>query len=284
MSEAVLSIQSHVAFGHVGNSAAVFALQRLGFEVWPVHTVTLSNHKGYGRWRGIELSPVDVSGIIDGMADVGAFADCRALLSGYLGDPGMGRSVLHALDRLRGQVPQALYLCDPVMGDSDCGFFVDAAIPAFFRDEVVPRADIVTPNRFELGVLTGREPEGLEDMVAAAHEVRRMGPKAVVVTSVEVGERPGKLGTLVVAADECRIVWQDRVPVALSGTGDSFAALFLGHFLRSGSLCEALELAVSAMVDLVRITSEAGSGELLLVEAQDFLVRPSGRLAARRPD
>ena len=280
MTGAILSIQSHVAFGHVGNSAAAFTLQRMGFPVHAVHTVTLSSHKGYPGWRGVELEAADVAGIIDGIAELGVLGDTVALLSGYLGDPGMGRAVLHALDRLREARSDALFLCDPVMGDRDCGFFVDPAIPGFFRDEMIARADIITPNAFELGVLADRPATDLTSITAAAKVLLERGPKLVVVTSAEIDGSKDELATLAVSANEAWLLRAPRLPVSLNGTGDTFAALFLGHFLRTDSVRTALEMAGSIMFELVERTMQAGSREPRLIEMQETLLAPSRRLVA----
>jgi pyridoxine kinase len=125
----ILSVQSSVAYGHVGNSAAVFPLQRMGLEVWPVNTVHFSNHTGYGQWRGPVFPAEEVAGIIRGIEDRGVLRLCDAVLSGYLGDASLGEVVVGAADRVKGHNPKAVYLCDPEMGDAGRGFFVGPAIP-----------------------------------------------------------------------------------------------------------------------------------------------------------
>ena len=151
----VLSIQSSVAYGHVGNSAAVFPLQRLGHEVWPVHTVNFSNHTGYGAWRGPLIPPADVAEVISGIEDRGVLGQVDAVLSGYQGGSGIADVILDAVARVKAANPAATYTCDPVMGNATSGCFVDPAIPPIIRERVVPVADVITPNQFELGFLTG---------------------------------------------------------------------------------------------------------------------------------
>ena len=163
----ILSIQSHVAYGHAGNSAAVFPLQRLGHDVYPVLTVTFSNHTGYGATRGPLIAPDDVREVINGVEDRGAFPTIDAVLSGYQGAEAVGEVVLDAVARVKAANPAAVYCCDPVMGDVGRGFFVRPGIPEYMRDQVVPAADIVTPNQFELEFLTGRPVTTLDDVVAA---------------------------------------------------------------------------------------------------------------------
>src|ERR671921_895732 len=153
----ILSIQSSVAYGHVGNSAAVFPLQRMGFEVWPVNTVHFSNHTGYGQWRGSVLAAEDVVAIIRGIEDRGVLPDCDAVLIGYMGDASLGEVVVGAAGRIKRLNPKAVYCCDPVMGDAGRGFFVRPGIPEFIKEVAVPAADVITPNQFELEFLTGME-------------------------------------------------------------------------------------------------------------------------------
>ena len=144
----VLSIQSAVAFGHVGNSAAVFPLQRIGVEVMPVYTVNFSNHTGYGAWRGPLIAPGDVRDVITGIEERGAFPSVDVVLSGYQGSEGIADVILDAVARVKSANPAAVYACDPVMGNAVSGCFVAPAIPVLLRDRVVPAVDTITPNQF----------------------------------------------------------------------------------------------------------------------------------------
>ena len=165
----ILSIQSHVAYGHVGNSASVFPMQRLGVEVWPVNTVNFSNHTGYGAWRGPLMDPGDVADVVTGIGERGAFEEIDAILSGYQGGEGIGATILEAVAAVKAANPDAIYACDPVMGNAKSGCFVHESIPVLLREKVVPHADLITPNQFELGFITGRDdlgsPSSLTDRV-----------------------------------------------------------------------------------------------------------------------
>jgi pyridoxine kinase len=280
--DAVLSIQSAVASGHVGNSAATLPLQRLGFDVFAVNTVLLAHHPGHGRWRGHKVAPAALAEIVDGLVEHGALASCVAVLSGYLGDPAVADVVLRALDAVRGVRPDALYLCDPVIGDDHTGVFVGAGIPERMRDDLVPRADLVLPNRFELAALTGLAVVDLASALAAAAALRARGPRLVVATGLPLPGRPEALGVLAAAEDEAWLVTTPRRPVAFGGTGDAFSALFLGHYLRSGAVGAALERAVAAVFALVERGCELGAKELPLVALQDQLAEPALRFAAER--
>ena len=151
----ILSIQSHVAFGHVGNASATFPLQRLGHEVWAVNTVQFSNHTGYGAWRGEVFSGAAITEVVQGVEDRGVLPACDGVLSGYMGDAAIGEAVLDAVARVRDANPDALYCCDPVIGDVGRGVFVRPGIPEFMRDRALPLADVIVPNQFELELFHG---------------------------------------------------------------------------------------------------------------------------------
>src|SRR3712207_3240889 len=186
----ILSIQSHVAYGHVGNAAAAFPMQRLGVEVWPVHTVQFSNHTGYGAWTGRVFDGAAIAELVEGIAARGVLHACDGVLSGYMGTPDIGAAILSAVARVRTENPAALYCCDPVIGDVGRGVFVRPGIPEFMRDRAVPAADIVTPNQFELDFLSGAATGTLGEAKAAVAAVQRLGPPVVLVTSLHTEETP----------------------------------------------------------------------------------------------
>lgn len=283
MQDGIISIQSHVAFGHVGNSAAVFPLQRLGHEVWPVNTVLFSNHTGYGTWRGRVMPVETVREVLAGVEERGGFDRAKAVLSGYLGSADLGEAVLETVALVRARRPDALYVCDPVMGDLGRGFFVADGIPAFFKHEAVPRADIITPNQFELAYLAAMELQSLADVLAAARKVRKTGPRLVMVTSLELEERPGELGILAETAGGTWVVWTPKLDIQLNGTGDVFTALTMAWWLASeGDAAATLQAVASAMFGLVEATLAAGERELVLVAAQAQLLAPARGFSAQR--
>ncbi|MGH6898800.1 MAG: pyridoxal kinase PdxY [Geminicoccaceae bacterium] len=283
MTGAILSIQSQVAYGHVGNSAAMLPLQRLGFDVLALNTVQLAHHPGYGTWRGHKLGCEQLGEILRGLEERGVLGRCVAVLSGYLGDGAVADVVLRAVAAVRRARPEACYLCDPVIGDDGPGVFVSAGVPEAIGERLVPLADIAVPNRFELAHLTGQSIRSLEDAVAAVAALRARGPRLVVATGLELPDRPDELAVLAATAEEAWLVATPRLPLAIGGgTGDAFAALFLGHYLAAADLGTALERAVAAMFALVARTCEEGAEELCLVAAQDAMVAPSRRFAAVR--
>ncbi|TBL41659.1 pyridoxal kinase PdxY [Verrucosispora sp. SN26_14.1] len=279
----ILSIQSSVAYGHVGNSAAVFPLQRLGHEVWPVLTVHFSNHTGYGAWRGPLLAPADVAEVIAGIADRGVLGDADAILSGYQGDPAMGAVILDAVALVKTANPEAVYCCDPVMGDVGRGMFVRPGIPEYLRDVVVPRADIVTPNQFELEFLAGRSTDSLDEVLAAVDVVRATGPRHVLVTSVLHGDAPPDSLEVVAVSDEgAWAVTTPLLPISPNGGGDVTAALYLAHLRSTASPATALERTTASIFAVLEATLAAGTRELQLVAAQDAIADPPARFPARR--
>ncbi|MGI8645524.1 MAG: pyridoxal kinase PdxY [Nocardioides sp.] len=279
----ILSIQSSVAYGHVGNSAAVFPLQRLGHEVWPVSTVVFSNHTGYGAWRGPLLAPEDVREVIAGIEDRGVLGTCDAVLSGYQGGAGIADVIIEAVAKVKAANPAATYTCDPVMGNATSGCFVDPAIPPIIRERVVPVADLITPNQFELGFLTGTEPATLEDILASADLARAMGPSTVLVTSVEQPDRPEEtIEMLAVTGDGAWIVQTPRLPMKANGSGDVTAALFTAHLRTTGSPPDALARTASAVYAVLNATLESGERELRLIAAQDAIATPACEFEVRQ--
>jgi pyridoxine kinase len=272
----ILSIQSWVAYGHVGNASAMFPLQRLGAEVWAVNTVQFSNHTGYGHWTGSVFSGEDVAALVDGVAARGVLPACDAVLSGYMGDAAIGAAILDAAARVKAANPAALYCCDPVLGDSDTGFYVRPAIPEFMRERALPASDITTPNQFELEYLTGIAATTLDEVKRAVAALHAMGPRFVVVTSLRHEATPPD--ALDMLASDGRACWMLRtplLPVAVNGAGDAMAALFLFHILHSGDPAAALRAAGSSVWGLLRRTAEAQAREIQLIAAQEEFVSPS---------
>jgi pyridoxine kinase len=279
----ILSIQSAVAYGHVGNSAAVFPLQRIGVEVLPVYTVNFSNHTGYGAWRGPLIDPNDVREVITGIEERGVFGEIDAVLSGYQGGEGIGGVIIDAVARVKAANPDAVYACDPVMGNAKSGCFVAPAIPILLREKVVPAADIITPNQFELGFLTDTEPDTLESTLTSVDLAMAMGPRTVLVTSVERPDREeGTIEMLVADPTGAWIVQTPRLPMKANGSGDVTAALFTAHYVATGDAKTALERTASSVFDLLAATLESGARELQLVEAQEFYANPRMQFTARQ--
>lgn len=279
----ILSIQSSVAYGHVGNSAAVFPLQRLGIGVWPVITVHFSNHTGYGEWRGPVLPADDIAGVVQGIDDRGVLPRCDATLSGYMGDVSLGEVILDAAARVKAANPTALYCCDPVMGDVGRGFFVRPGIPEFMRDRAVPAADIITPNQFELEYLTGRTVDTLDNALAAADAARALGPEIVLLTSLRRSGAPADtIELLAVSGEDAWLVGTPLLPVSVNGAGDMTAALFLAHYLKTGDPAMALGRVAASVFAVMEATVAAGAREIQIIAAQDAIADPPERFIVER--
>jgi pyridoxine kinase len=279
----ILSLQSHVAYGHVGNSAAVFALQRVGIEVWPVHTVQFSNHPGYGGFRGRAFDAGLIGDVVQGIEERGALAACDGVLSGYVGSAEIGPAILDGVVRTKRANPRALYCCDPVIGDAGRGVYVQPGVAEFIRQHMIPAADVATPNLFELGHLTGRDTRNMGQVLQAAQALRALGPRTVLVTSIDNNETPADTAELAVCDDTGAYrLRTPKLPIAANGTGDVIAALFLAHLLRTGSAADALSRSASSVFGILKRTAEARSREILLIEAQDELVNPGATFRAEQ--
>jgi len=266
---AILSIQSHTVYGHVGNSAATLPLHRLGFDVWPVPAAVLAFHNGHGK-PAIRFTPAaEVRALVASMAGIGLFSDCKAVLSGWLGQADNAAAVLDAVRTVRAANPGALWLCDPVIGEVGDGVYVPADLAAAIRDTLVPAADVVTPNQFELEWLTGLRIDSLASAIAALRAGLDLGPKIVVCTSVRREDRsPGLLETMVATRDGVWVASTPELNDLIYGAGDMFAALFLARLLRGKSPKKAMAFATAAVYGVLRASVDSGSREPLLVQAQ----------------
>jgi len=274
----ILSIQSAVAYGHVGNSAAVFPLQRLGFEVWPVNTVSFSNHPGYGHFKGTVTPALELAGLVNGIGGRRLFPECKAVLSGYLGSAENGQVVRDAVLMAKEMNPDSLYCCDPIIGDWEEGVYVEGKIPAYLRDHLIPLADMVTPNAFELEQLTGRQTTNVAEVAAAAADLAKMGPRLVAVTSLRLSnDTENTIQTLLYdqEGDEAWVVETPRLDLRAKGTGDAFAALLLGNFIKTRKAKKALSQACATLYGVINATVEADGEELLLIAAQDEIITPT---------
>jgi pyridoxine kinase len=276
----VLSVQSWVACGNVGNCAALFALQRLGIETWSLNTVAFSNHTGYGKWRGAAVPAAEIAALFDGIAELGVLKQCDAVLSGYLGSAEVGPVLLDIVARVKAANSKALFCCDPVMGDFAPGWYVKAGVPEWYRDQALAAADIATPNRFELEWLAGTPITTLSEAADAAEALRRSGPSIVLVTSLEPSA--GRVAVLVAAPDGTWAVDTPRLAIDATGCGDAVAALFLGWLIKGKAVPQALALTVAAIWGVVEETVAAGGGELAIIAAQEELVRPSRALVPQK--
>jgi pyridoxine kinase len=272
----LLSIQSHVAYGHVGNAAAVFPLQRMGVEVWPIHTVQFSNHTGYGEWKGRVFDAALIRDVMAGIEARGVLGECDGVLSGYMGGADIGEAILDAVATVRRANPEARYCCDPVIGDVGRGIFVRPGIPEFMKAKAIPAADIITPNQFELDYLSGRESGTSARARDALKAVHDLGPRAILVTSLHTTETPEDSIDMLASDDSgCFRLRTPKLPLSINGAGDAIAALFFARYLRTGEIQQALSSAGSTIFGILSCTAETGAREIQLIAAQDEIVNPS---------
>lgn len=271
----ILSIQSSVSYGHVGNSAAVFPLQRIGHEVMPIYTVMFSNHTGYGEWGGPLLTGENVRDVVRGIDARGGLDDVQLVLSGYQGGNDIGDAILDAVALVKARNPEAVYACDPVLGSASSGCFVAPEVQSLIRDRVVPAADLITPNQFELGFLTGTDPHTIDETLASVDLIRQNGPQTVLVTSVLRPDRPeGTIEMLAVTPDGAWIVQTPQLPFKANGSGDVTAALFSAQLRGSGDAASALGRTAASVFELLENTLNSGERELQLIESQEAYVSP----------
>lgn len=279
----ILSIQSHVAYGHVGNSAAVFALQRLGFEVWPVYTVLFSNHPGHGGYRGGAVETGILTAMIEGIAGHGWLSGCRAILSGYLGAADQADAVADAVRRIKTANPDALYFLDPAFGDAHTGIFAAEGVAEAMRDTLLPLADIVAPNAFELAWLTGRKVETEAHVREALDALRRAGPRMVFSGSHgPFGRWPDEIVTFAGDGTRTYAVAHETIGSPPHGTGDLISALFLGRLLEGRRIDDVLARGVASTLDLIRLAHSEGIDELPLISGQELIVNPRAALRIER--
>ncbi|WP_447864302.1 pyridoxal kinase PdxY [Kluyvera sichuanensis] len=274
----ILAIQSHVVFGHAGNSAAEFPMRRLGANVWPLNTVQFSNHTQYGQWTGCVMPPVHLTEIVQGIAAIDQLKRCDAVLSGYLGSAEQGEHILGIVRQVKAANPQAKFFCDPVMGHPEKGCIVAPGVAEFHKRYAMPASDIIAPNLIELEILAGRDVKDVNDAVLAARELIAQGPEIVLVKHLaRAGYSQDRFEMLLVTADEAwhisrpLIDFGARHPV---GVGDVTSGLLLVKLLQGASLRDALEHVTAAVYEIMVTTKEMGEYELQVVAAQDRIAKP----------
>jgi pyridoxine kinase len=274
----VISIQSQVAFGHVGNSAAVFPMQMHGIDVVAVPTTLLSNRPGYPTIRGRVLDAQLVADLLQGIEERGAGDAASMIVSGYLGSAEIAAVVADFVARAKARNPALRYACDPVLGDRDRGLFVRTDIPPLVRDHLVPLADIITPNHFEFEWLSGGTATTIDQVTAQA---RALPPSTVVVTSAELADTlQGEIETLAVEKSRTWRVRTPKLPISPNGTGDLFAALFVSSRVQGAETPDALSHAASAVFAVLERTAARGTEEMRIVESGELLAHPKRRFEA----
>ena len=274
----ILSIQSHVSYGHVGNAAAVLPLQLLGHEVWPVHTTQFSNHTGHANVSGQRFTSSHIEGLLSGIQNLGLFSTCNAVLSGYLGEAETVGIISEIVTRVKAANPDAIFLCDPVMGDDDKGLYVPDTVADAIKTILVKKSDVLTPNSFELARLVDKPIKTLFDASQALYQLTAEGAKAAICSSVPL---PADNMIALVGCDgeQAWTVEMPRLNIRAHGIGDCLAAIFLARMLTNHSLPESMSLAASSVYDILKMTPSTAD-DLPLVAAQEYIIQPSRLFAA----
>lgn len=278
----ILSIQSHVAYGYVGNKAAVFPLQLMGFDVITINTVQFSNHTGYGSWTGQIFTDNHIADVLSGLEDRGIFPKIDAVLSGYLGDASLGHIITDTVQKIRVHNKDIIYCCDPVMGDIGRGLFVRDDIPSFFNEDALPCADIITPNLYELELLSGITITDIESVKKACNILHDLGPKIILLTSLHTEDSAeNEISMFLSEKGKDRLITTTPkldFETPPNGSGDLTAALFTGHYMNTNSVKVALSKTASTIYNIMKDTYESGERELALIPSQHHITRPqSGR-------
>jgi pyridoxine kinase len=256
---AVIVISSHVARGSVGNRAAVFALETLGFPVWAVPTVILPWHPGHGRATRIVPDPAEFAALLRDLERSPWLGEVAAVLSGYLGDAAQAEAVASLVAAVRAKNRNARYVCDPVIGDA-AGLYVPEATAVAVRERLIPIADIATPNLFELGWLSGTRPTDAGEAMAAALD---LGPPIMLVTSTPA-PAAGSIGNLLLTRSQALLAEHRIIERPPNGLGDLTAAVFLARLLGGHNEAKALQTTTAAVFEILARTAKRGADELTL--------------------
>lgn len=273
----VISIQSQVVFGHVGNSGALHPLMANGVNVHAVPTTLLSNAPVYSTLRGKILPPDFVEDLLIGVEERGLVEASQLLLTGYLGSESNARVVHDFLVRAKAANPRLVYVCDPVIGDTHLGIFVAAGLPDYFRRELAPLADILTPNAFEFGFLAGLAAHDADAVIAALTRGVPGLPRRMAVTGAIPDDAPGCIDTLLLEGEELWRIRTPRVDVRTQGTGDLFTGALVAALAGGMTLTQAAEQAVASVYEVLVAMPAGEAGELPLaakVEVLRWQARP----------
>lgn len=282
----ILAIQSHVVFGHAGNSAAEFPMRRMGANVWPLNTVQFSNHTQYGHWTGTVMPATHLTDIVKGIAAIDRLKTCNAVLSGYLGSAEQGEQILEIVRQVKQANPDAWYFCDPVMGHPEKGCIVAPGVAEFHCKASLPASDIIAPNLLELEMLSGSSVTNVNEAVTVSRQLIAQGPKIVLVKHLaRAGRRSDRFEMLLVTAQEAWHISRPLIDFGVRqpvGVGDLTSGLLLVNLLKGETLKQSLEHTTAAVYEVMLKTHEMGEYELQLVAAQDLIAQPQQHFAAEK--
>ncbi|ELA9210883.1 pyridoxal kinase PdxY [Vibrio parahaemolyticus] len=275
--KSILSIQSHVVYGHAGNSSAVFPIQRMGIDAWPIHTVQYSNHTQYEQgWKGQMFCSDDVRTLLHGLDNINTLGECGAVLSGYQGSPDQCKAVADVVRSVKESNHNAIYVCDPVMGDPDKGCIVADGVREEITQSLLPISDVIVPNQYELTAMTGVEIHSVYDAVTACKEALKLGPKIVLVKHLHSID--SDMFSMILATPKaCYLTQRPNIEFKQQpvGVGDLISAVFTACLMKNMSPTVAFRHTNNAIYGVLDITKGYGTWELQIVNAQYEFVEPS---------
>jgi pyridoxine kinase len=263
--QSILLIQSHVVYGYVGNKAATYPLQTMGFDVWPINTVQFSNHTGYGKWQGEIFSKDHIIALVEGIFAIEQAHKCVAILTGYMGSGEICNVVQEIVQKFKQLNKKVIYLCDPVIGNNSC--YVKPEVLEFFKQNL--SADIITPNQYEAEILSGIKINKLEDLHSIVKYFQNLGIKIVVITGIKLNNDDN----LSIFASDGKVNYLVKTPhyhanTPINGTGDLFSSTFLGTYLKHNDLATAVQYAAYYLQSAVKGTISLGERELQVLSVK----------------
>ncbi|MBF9001545.1 MULTISPECIES: pyridoxal kinase PdxY [Vibrio] len=280
--QGILSIQSHVSYGHAGNSSAVFPMQRMGFEVWPIHTVQFSNHTHYTQgWTGHAFTADDIAEVVRGLANLDVLTECQAVVTGYQGTAEQCSVVADTVAKVKQANPNALYVCDPVMSNPEKGCIVAPGITEQLINTLIPIADVIVPNQFELSQIANMEINSLEDAVKACHKALTKGPKLIIAKHLH-GIDKQNFNMMLATKDGVYLAKRPLYQICKEpiGVGDLITSIFTAGLLKGWSPLQAFQHCHDAVHGVLKTTFKSGEWELQTIAAQDELINPSEHFPA----
>lgn len=263
----IISVQSQVVYGSVGNSIAIPTLQQAGFRAMAVPTVLLSNTPHYPSLYGGAIPDDWFNGYLTGLLERDAVRHVKGIITGYLGSVGQAEILADWLERVRERYPHLWVIIDPVMGDTDSGIYVKPELPDAYRQLLLPLAQGITPNVFELEVLTGRPCREIAAAISAARTLLSETLQWVAITSAPVADGSDSIHVVLVTADAVTISHHPRVEAELKGTGDLFCSELVSGIVAGKTVAEAVQAAGDRVAEVMRYTLAQGYDELLLPPA-----------------
>lgn len=277
----ILTIQSHVVYGHAGNAAAVFPMQRLGHEVSVLNLLQFSNHTGHGTWGGGAISANELRDIFKGLKAVGALNTLNCILSGYIRDLEQAQAIYDFVCEVKTDYPHVMYCCDPVMGDERPGMYVKPEVAAFLQSHLVPLADWITPNHFELSHLVDKPLTSVQDAMTACAELFDSNKQGILATSIaHHSSMTGLLLMTKAGTYHCETPKYELIRT-VHGTGDVTAATFLSHLFNGDAPVDAMEKTANTMHDMTLFSFQNGLRELGIIACQELIRYPNRKFKSQ---